>query len=330
MKAQRLISARDALGPRIRPRGHVAACSAPTATCMPASPDYRAASPPAFADWRLAVDGLVPAAAVACRCDQIRRLPRATQITRHDCVEGWSAIGKWTGVPLASAPATAAGLRRARRATSSSIAPTIFGGPPYYESIDLIDAFHPQTILAWGMNDQPPPDRARRAAAPAGRAPARLQAGQIRDARSRRVDSLAASWTGQRRLLGGCRRLPMVRRHLICPRSRTAARDRACGRVFRDSAALRHRRLRRRVDLQCAAGARRDRLPGDSERRAGLQHPGRQPRQLAVRSGGPCPVAAHLAIVLPCRFRSPGLAGGWRSPNAPSSACSPPACSSPG
>ena len=74
-------------------------------------------------------------------------MPARTQITRHDCVEGWSAIGKWTGVPLE----LLLDARRAccpPRATSSSTAPTISAATPYYESIDLIDAFHPQTILA--------------------------------------------------------------------------------------------------------------------------------------------------------------------------------------
>ena len=79
-------------------------------------------------------------------------MPARTQITRHDCVEGWSAIGKWTGVPLgpcSTGPAAAAGalprLPLRRR--------FLGGSRPYYESIDLVDAFHPQTILAYALND---------------------------------------------------------------------------------------------------------------------------------------------------------------------------------
>ncbi len=77
-----------------------------------------------------------------------------TQITRHDCVEGWSAIGKWRGVPLASAcsqwctPAPA-------RVTSSFIAWIRRATEPYYESLDMMQAAHPQTLLALDLNDKP-------------------------------------------------------------------------------------------------------------------------------------------------------------------------------
>ena len=50
-------------------------------------------------------------------------MPSRTQITRHDCVEGWSAIGKWTGVPLSTLLALGEAAAEAR-ATSCSIAPT--------------------------------------------------------------------------------------------------------------------------------------------------------------------------------------------------------------
>jgi DMSO/TMAO reductase YedYZ molybdopterin-dependent catalytic subunit len=119
---------------------------------MPASVDYRAHAASAFADWRLVVDGLV-ARPLALPLDRIRRLPARTQITRHDCVEGWSAIGKWTGLPLRLL-LQGAGLRQQARYIVFHCADD-FNGIPYYESIDLVDAFHPQTILAWAMNDHP-------------------------------------------------------------------------------------------------------------------------------------------------------------------------------
>ena len=87
---------------------------------------------------------------------QLRRLPARTQITRHDCVEGWSAIGKWTGVPLEAAARQAPACGR-RRATSSSTAPTISAARALLREHRPVDAFHPQTILAWGMNDRPLP-----------------------------------------------------------------------------------------------------------------------------------------------------------------------------
>ena len=107
-----------------------------------------------FADWRLAVGGLVEAPA-SFSLAELRAMPPRSQITRHDCVEGWSAIGKWTGVPLAEL------LGRVRLKPEARFivlrCADSFGRTPYYESIDLVDAFHPQTILAWGMNDGPLP-----------------------------------------------------------------------------------------------------------------------------------------------------------------------------
>lgn len=103
-----------------------------------------------FADWRLSVGGLVEAPAAFSLAD-LKAMPARTQITRHDCVEGWSAIGKWTGTPLAEVLGRVR-LKPEARYVVFRCADT-FRGTPYYESIDLVDAFHPQTILAWGMND---------------------------------------------------------------------------------------------------------------------------------------------------------------------------------
>jgi DMSO/TMAO reductase YedYZ molybdopterin-dependent catalytic subunit len=118
---------------------------------LPGSSAYQAHAGEGFAHWRLAVTGLVRNP-LALSLDQIRSLPARTQITRHDCVEGWSAIGKWTGLPLKLALDQAGVLPTARYAVFHCA--DDFSGKPYYESIDLIDACHPQTILAWGMNDQ--------------------------------------------------------------------------------------------------------------------------------------------------------------------------------
>jgi DMSO/TMAO reductase YedYZ molybdopterin-dependent catalytic subunit len=83
-------------------------------------------------------------------------MPSRTQITRHDCVEGWSAIGKWTGVPLAQVLALAKPKAQARYVVFHCADTYGEGGSktPYYESIDMEDARHPQTLLAYALNGQ--------------------------------------------------------------------------------------------------------------------------------------------------------------------------------
>ena len=137
-----------------------------------------------FADWRLKVDGLVETPAEFSLAD-LRAMPSRTQITRHDCVEGWSCIGKWKGVPLGHVLEQVKLKPEARYIVfhcADALEKTLDGSGQYYESIGLEDAFHPQTILAYEMNDAGSADPARRAAPPAGRAPARLQDGEIRHA----------------------------------------------------------------------------------------------------------------------------------------------------
>ncbi|RST30613.1 molybdopterin-binding protein [Sphingomonas ginkgonis] len=150
-RVQRLIIPRDALAPEFS-AAEMSPVFRTNGNSMPASPAYAQLLAGNFANWSLVVDGLVTRP-LALSLEQIRGLPARTQITRHDCVEGWSAIGQWTGVPLALL-LKAAGLRSEARYIVFHCADD-FGGTPYYESIDLIDAFHPQTILAWGMNGRP-------------------------------------------------------------------------------------------------------------------------------------------------------------------------------
>ena len=150
MNAQRLVSDRQALA-REFDAADISPIFRSNGTRMPAGEAYARLAAGAFADWRLAVDGLVRQP-LSLSIDQIRHMPRQVQITRHDCVEGWSAIGKWHGVPL-HLILDAAGLRQEANYIVFHCADTI-GDRPYYESIDLIDAFHPQTILAWALNDR--------------------------------------------------------------------------------------------------------------------------------------------------------------------------------
>jgi len=148
---QRALMDRGALAPEFRPDQRSPIFRA-NGTYDPGTPEYKALAANRFADWRLAVGGLVERPLTLSLAD-LRALPNRSQITRHDCVEGWSAIGQWTG-PMLGNVLKAAGLRRAARYIVFTCA-DLYGGAPYYESIDLVDAFHPQTILAWAMNGQP-------------------------------------------------------------------------------------------------------------------------------------------------------------------------------
>jgi DMSO/TMAO reductase YedYZ molybdopterin-dependent catalytic subunit len=120
-------------------------------THNPNTPEYSALAANRFADWRLRVDGLVQRP-MTLSLAQLQAMPQRAQITRHDCVEGWSAIGKWQGPQLATV-LDAAGIRPQARYIVFHCADR-YGAGQYYESIDMIDALHPQTILAWSMNDQ--------------------------------------------------------------------------------------------------------------------------------------------------------------------------------
>lgn len=148
---QRLLSAREALAREFDP-SDISPFFRPNGTRNPNTPDYQHLAAGNFADWRLRVDGLVRQP-LSLGLDTIRRLPARTQITRHDCVEGWSAIGKWTGARLAPI-LDVAGLLPEARYLIFHCMDRMGDGRPYYESIDLIDAYHPQTILAYALNDQ--------------------------------------------------------------------------------------------------------------------------------------------------------------------------------
>jgi DMSO/TMAO reductase YedYZ molybdopterin-dependent catalytic subunit len=136
------------IAPKFRPNG----------TTMPVGAAYAAMLASSFADWRLTVDGLV-AKPLELSLAQLQAMPSRTQITRHDCVEGWSCIGQWKGVRLSHLLNLAQlkpgakyvvfhCLDRMQEDDEDSL---------YYESVDLDDAFHEQTILAWELNGKPLP-----------------------------------------------------------------------------------------------------------------------------------------------------------------------------
>jgi DMSO/TMAO reductase YedYZ molybdopterin-dependent catalytic subunit len=128
----------------------------PNGSTDPTTDEYLALKANNFADYRLKITGLVERE-MSFSLEELRNMPSRTQITRHDCVEGWSCIAKWTGTPLGPVLAQAGVKSEARYCVYhcyDNIERGLSGDILYYESSDLVDANHPQTILAYGLNNQ--------------------------------------------------------------------------------------------------------------------------------------------------------------------------------
>jgi DMSO/TMAO reductase YedYZ molybdopterin-dependent catalytic subunit len=154
-RAQRALVPRSALA-REYPEADISRQFRANGTFNPGEPAYQALAARNFAGWRLALGGLVEQP-LELSLAELRALPARTQITRHDCVEGWSCIGKWKGVPLGALLERSRLKPAARYIVFHCMDRLEVPGPYYYESIDLGDAFHPQTILAYEMNGEPLP-----------------------------------------------------------------------------------------------------------------------------------------------------------------------------
>jgi DMSO/TMAO reductase YedYZ molybdopterin-dependent catalytic subunit len=115
-------------------------------TVLPEDEDYRRQMADGFKGWSLEVDGLV-AQPATFSLEDLKRFPSRTQITQHVCEQGWSAIAEWTGVPL-STVLRAAGIRPEAKYV---ILESVDG---WWDSLDMPDALHPQTLLAYGMNGE--------------------------------------------------------------------------------------------------------------------------------------------------------------------------------
>jgi DMSO/TMAO reductase YedYZ molybdopterin-dependent catalytic subunit len=153
-RVQRLLLGASALA-REYPEADISPAFRANGTTAPDDPAYVAMAANGFGDFRLKLDGLVESPAEYSLAD-LRAMPARTQITRHDCVEGWSCIGKWKGVPLGRL-LDRAGLRPEARFIvfhcADALEKSSDGSGQYYESIAVADAYHPQTILAYEMND---------------------------------------------------------------------------------------------------------------------------------------------------------------------------------
>ena len=110
----------------------------------PESDDYQRLLRRNFAEWRLEVDGLV-ARPSSFSLDELKRMPPRSHITHQACEEGWSFIAEWTGVPLSDILARAGLSPRAKYVV-------LYPFDDFWDSIDLADALHPQTLVTYGMN----------------------------------------------------------------------------------------------------------------------------------------------------------------------------------
>ena len=125
-------------------------------TISPRDVDYLDLATNQFSRYELKVNGLVDNE-LSLDLDTLKKLPARAQITRHDCVEGWSCIGEWTGVQLSTILEMAKPHPEARFAVFDcfdTMERGLSGSVKYYESIDMVDAMHSQTILAYGLNQK--------------------------------------------------------------------------------------------------------------------------------------------------------------------------------
>ncbi len=152
----KLVTGRSAMAKEYAP-ADVSPTFRSNGTAQPDNPQYAALAANQFSGYALDVGGLV-AAPRRFTLAELRALPSRTQITRHDCVEGWSAIAQWQGARLSALLDVVKPAAAARYVVFHCADPMEEGGQsPYYESIDMDDAYHEQTLLAYALNGQPRP-----------------------------------------------------------------------------------------------------------------------------------------------------------------------------
>jgi DMSO/TMAO reductase YedYZ molybdopterin-dependent catalytic subunit len=156
-RVQRLFAGSHTLAPEYT-KAEIAPSFRANGTLDPGTEFYRKQAASGFKDWRITVSGLVDHP-LSLTMDQLRAMPSRTQITRHDCVEGWSCIGEWTGTPVKLVLALAGPKETAKYAVFHCADPMtdsdgdgINDSDFYYESLDMVEATHPQTILAYKLN----------------------------------------------------------------------------------------------------------------------------------------------------------------------------------
>lgn len=154
LRVQRFLAGERGLAPEYPP-SMIDETFRPNGSTDPQAPRYRQLAAGQFRDWRLEIGGLVDAP-LSLSLAELQAMPARTQITRHDCVEGWSVIGQWRGPVLADL-LERAGVQAEARYVVFHCMDQLGGEDYYYESLDLSEARHPQTILAYSLNDAPLP-----------------------------------------------------------------------------------------------------------------------------------------------------------------------------
>ncbi|HUI74615.1 MAG TPA: molybdopterin-dependent oxidoreductase [Candidatus Acidoferrum sp.] len=111
----------------------------------PLGEEFQRLQQSAFADWRLTLDGMVTRPATFTLAE-LKSFPRRSHITMIQCEEGWSYIAEWSGVPLSHILGLVGALPQVRYVVYRSFQ------TDWWESMDMADALHPQTLLTLGMN----------------------------------------------------------------------------------------------------------------------------------------------------------------------------------
>jgi DMSO/TMAO reductase YedYZ molybdopterin-dependent catalytic subunit len=157
-RTQRLLLSAGQLAPEFA-SSDIRQAQKPNGSTNPDTPEYLTVRDKGFDRYELIVDGLVEAPQ-SFTLNALQALPQRTQITRHDCVEGWSTIAQWQGPQLSHL------LDKVRVKPEANylvfhcfdaLSKSLSGLEYYYESIDFVDARHPQTILSHSMNGKPLP-----------------------------------------------------------------------------------------------------------------------------------------------------------------------------
>lgn len=154
-QAQRLLAGEQALATTYA-ESEIRQPQRPNGSTDPQTSDYLALKANDFAGYRLRVSGLVERE-LSFSLAELRNMPAQSQVTRHDCVEGWSCIAKWTGTPLGPILDMAKPTAAARLIVYhcfDTMGGGLSGPEAYYESSDLVDGYHPQTLVAYGLNNE--------------------------------------------------------------------------------------------------------------------------------------------------------------------------------